>query len=163
MLIKNRQTGFTIVELLIVIVVIGILVAIVIVSYTGITSTATERAVESDLANFKKKMELYKTRYGSYPASDAQLDVADVKVTQDRYLIRNNFYYCRSDDGQHFTVGVYTITNVKYWLIDGAVKKTTDNVYGSTTCDQLDPHPHPVNVTAYGYHDDVTGWQAWTQ
>jgi general secretion pathway protein G len=39
---KTNQLGFTIVELLVVIVVIGILAAITIVSYTGITAKANE-------------------------------------------------------------------------------------------------------------------------
>ena len=46
---KNRYTGFTIVELLIVIVVIAILAAITIVAYTGIQDRAKESNVQSDL------------------------------------------------------------------------------------------------------------------
>lgn len=50
-----RQNAFTIVELLIVIVIIGILAAITIVSYTGITQRANEATLKSDLANNKKR------------------------------------------------------------------------------------------------------------
>ncbi|PKL31464.1 hypothetical protein CVV43_02230 [Candidatus Saccharibacteria bacterium HGW-Saccharibacteria-1] len=39
---KNKPLGFTIVELLVVTAVIGILAAITIVSYTGITKKANE-------------------------------------------------------------------------------------------------------------------------
>jgi len=56
----KRASGFTIVELLIVIVVIAILAAITIVSYNGITSQAKEAARKSDLATWKKKSEIYK-------------------------------------------------------------------------------------------------------
>ncbi len=55
---KSNQ-GFTIVELLIVIVVIAILAAITIVSYNGITARANESAVKSLAATWQKKAELY--------------------------------------------------------------------------------------------------------
>jgi len=51
----GRQTGFTIVELLIVVVVIAILAAITIVSYNGITNRANDTAVQSDLRNLGGK------------------------------------------------------------------------------------------------------------
>ncbi len=159
---KNIQKGFTIVELLIVVVVIGILAAIVTVAYTGISSSAHEVAVQNDLANFAKKVELYRVTNGSYPANDTELDAADVKASQGSYLVRNNFYYCRSDDGQHFAVGVWVVNSTRYWLLDGAVTETTDNVYGTTTCDQLDPYAHPAGVNAYGLHS-TGGWESWMQ
>jgi len=40
LLIKSKQIGFTIVELIVVIVIIGILATITIVSYTGISKQA---------------------------------------------------------------------------------------------------------------------------
>ncbi|MGB4769061.1 MAG: SUMF1/EgtB/PvdO family nonheme iron enzyme, partial [Candidatus Microsaccharimonas sp.] len=56
----KRTEGFTIVELLIVIVVIAILAAITIVSYNGITQRAKESAKASELSSWKKKSELRK-------------------------------------------------------------------------------------------------------
>lgn len=50
----KKQTGFTIVELLIVIVVIAILAAITIVSYNGIQSQAKASKQASDIASFEK-------------------------------------------------------------------------------------------------------------
>jgi prepilin-type N-terminal cleavage/methylation domain-containing protein len=48
---QKRQSGFTIVELLIVIVVIGILAAITIVSFNGVTAKAKFVGYQSDLKN----------------------------------------------------------------------------------------------------------------
>jgi len=46
--------GFTIIELLVVIVVIGILAAITVVSYTGISQKAVAASLQSDLASAKR-------------------------------------------------------------------------------------------------------------
>lgn len=51
---KQKQTGFTIVELLIVIVVIGILAAITVVAYNGVQERANVQKANSDLATFVK-------------------------------------------------------------------------------------------------------------
>ena len=61
--------GFTIVELLIVIVIIAILAAIVIVSYNGITERAIETSMKSDLRNAADSLEVDKASKGAYPAS----------------------------------------------------------------------------------------------
>ena len=61
------NNGFTIVELLVVIVVIGILAAITLVSYRGLTGKASESTIQADLANTKKQFELYKVEHNVYP------------------------------------------------------------------------------------------------
>lgn len=63
----TRKSGFTIVELLIVIVVIGILAAIVVVAYNGVTERAKINQASSELASFKKAMLAYKTVNGELP------------------------------------------------------------------------------------------------
>lgn len=64
---KKPQKGFTIVELLIVIVVIAILAAISIVAYTGIQDRAKLSKTQSDFANTQKLIELHYAQYGHYP------------------------------------------------------------------------------------------------
>lgn len=68
------QSAFTIVELLVVIVVIGILAAITTVSYTNISSRAIIATLQSDLINSSKKLAIYYTEYGSYPTAMASTD-----------------------------------------------------------------------------------------
>lgn len=67
----TKAKGFTIVELLIVIVVIAILAAITIVSYNGISNRARETALQSETASFAKAIEADKQIAGTYPASAA--------------------------------------------------------------------------------------------
>ena len=62
-----KKQGFTLVELLIVIVVIAILAAISIVSYQGIAASATLSNAKHDVSNIAKQMELYRVDNGAYP------------------------------------------------------------------------------------------------
>lgn len=64
---QHEQSGFTIVELLIVVVVIGILAAITIVAYNGISQRGRDSARSSDTAAIKKAIELYNVDNGKYP------------------------------------------------------------------------------------------------
>lgn len=66
--VRKRQGGFTIVELLIVIVVIGILAAITIVAYNGIQQRANNSAVVAGARNTFNLIKSYKATYGSYPS-----------------------------------------------------------------------------------------------
>jgi len=65
----NLETGFTIVELLVVIVVIGILAAITIISYVGIAQKAKIASFQSDLTNASKQIKLFQVTSNSesYP------------------------------------------------------------------------------------------------
>lgn len=65
----EKQKGFTIVELLIVIVVIAILAAVTIVAYNGIKSRAVKSSMQADLRNVQAMIEIEKVHEGAYPAS----------------------------------------------------------------------------------------------
>lgn len=64
----SSRRGFTIVELLIVIVVIGVLAALVITAYSGIQQRATVTAVTSDLSAAKRSFIASHAQDGSYPS-----------------------------------------------------------------------------------------------
>lgn len=63
------RRGFTIVELLIVIVVIAILAAISIVTYRGVTGRAAETVLKSDLRQAATQLEADRAWNGEYPPS----------------------------------------------------------------------------------------------
>ncbi len=65
---KLKQQGFTIVELLIVIVVIGILAALVITTFTGIQRKARDTERTTDIKALHSQIEAYYAQNGWYPA-----------------------------------------------------------------------------------------------
>ena len=65
--LKKRTQGFTIVELLIVIVVIGILALLVITTYSGIQAKARDSKRQSDVGALQTQLEAYYSNFSAYP------------------------------------------------------------------------------------------------
>jgi type IV pilus assembly protein PilA len=66
--LKKRNQGFTIVELLIVIVVIGILALLVITTYSGIQAKARNAKRQNDVASLQTQIEAFFSQNGYYPS-----------------------------------------------------------------------------------------------
>src|SRR5215218_1966694 len=69
---QQRESGFTLVELLIVVIILAILAAIVIPQFSSASTDAQESALDSNLAAMRSAVELYKVQHGAaYPGSVA--------------------------------------------------------------------------------------------
>lgn len=64
---KMRSRGFTLVELMVVVAIIGLLAAVVTVNVMGQTYEARKVRCQSDFDNIGKALKLYKLAVGSYP------------------------------------------------------------------------------------------------
>ncbi len=69
----KKNQGFTIVELLIVIVVIGILAALVIVQFTNVQARARDAERKSDIRALQSKVAEYYALNGYYPTALTQI------------------------------------------------------------------------------------------
>lgn len=74
--LKKRNQGFTIVELLIVIVVIGILALLVITTYSGIQQKARNSQRQTDLQSLQTQLEAFYSQNGYYPSRTNMNDTA---------------------------------------------------------------------------------------
>ncbi|MEW6447054.1 MAG: prepilin-type N-terminal cleavage/methylation domain-containing protein [Bacillota bacterium] len=66
---RGDERGFTLIELMVVLVIIGILVALLLVRLTGRTDPARERAAMSDLRTMKSVIEVYYADNGELPGA----------------------------------------------------------------------------------------------
>jgi len=80
---RKSRSGFTIVELLIVVVVIAILAAISIVAYTGIQNRANDSRRLQDIASIRKALDIYKVNNGRYPIAQANPGINAWEVSVD--------------------------------------------------------------------------------
>jgi uncharacterized protein (TIGR02145 family)/prepilin-type N-terminal cleavage/methylation domain-containing protein len=147
--------AFTIVELLVVIVVIGILAAITIVSYTGISSRATTTSLQADLTNAKKQLSLYNVDHGVFPASidpTTKCPLDSLSVADTNYCIKpssgNTFTY--------YTLGVATSP-------DGFGLKANNGTTNYTITNNSSPVAMSTLATTDSANWVVVGTQVWAK
>ena len=61
--------GFTLVELLIVVIILAILAAIIIPQFSGATDDATQAAYDTNIANIRAAIDLYRQQHTEYPGA----------------------------------------------------------------------------------------------
>lgn len=155
----KKAYGFTIVELLIVIVVIGILAAITIVAYNGMQQRAEVAAAKVDLRNIATRMELHRTHYGKYPITatgnpGGYPEVAEVLREAGLYESTRNkpdntqdkaFLFCG-----YATTDTYTVV---------AVRPVLSPVSGSSAAGQILYYvtPQGMKEATYTWDDAIGG------
>lgn len=72
---RNRQRGFSFIEIMIVVVIIGILAGVVTLSTRHYLDRAKRNRANTDLATFRSALESYYGEEGQYPSTDQGLAV----------------------------------------------------------------------------------------
>ncbi len=65
---KQNQQGFTIIEMLIVVLVIGVLATLVVVTFSGIQMKNRDNKRRNDVEAIAMQLEVYNASHGAYPA-----------------------------------------------------------------------------------------------
>jgi prepilin-type N-terminal cleavage/methylation domain-containing protein len=66
---SQRQDGFTIIEMIVVIITIAILAAITIVAFNGVQKRARDSMVQAELANAQKQIQLFRGTNANFPTA----------------------------------------------------------------------------------------------
>ncbi len=89
MMFRSRSSGFTLIEVMLVVGVIGILAALAIPRYGAAKAAAGDAAAKSDLKNAIIALVRYQVTNGTFPATSAELEASGYRlssgVTWDRY------------------------------------------------------------------------------
>lgn len=140
---RLKSIGFTLIEVMAVVIVIGILTAITIVSYTGITKNANLNSIKSDLSNASDLFNFYQIKYGYFPTT---LDGNNCPLTPTA-----DTNYCVVKSSSSFTLDYKSVSPTtfrlsisdgtnNYHITDASNPTISTTDYGSTT-----GNPCPLN------------------
>jgi general secretion pathway protein G len=84
--LKTSKTGFTLIELMIVVIIIAALAAMVAPSLINRSDEAKENIVRGDLSSIDTALKLFRLDTGAYPASEQGLDSLLAETGKGPYL-----------------------------------------------------------------------------
>ena len=79
---KLIRKGFTLLELLIVIVILGLLVSLVSVNFLPTLSNAYIEVAKQDIARLQQALVMFKINEGRYPTQDQGLDLSLIHISE---------------------------------------------------------------------------------
>lgn len=78
----NKSRGFTLIELMLVVIILGILIAMVVPRLAGRTEQARQAAAGADInSNIAVALDLYELDNGTYPSSEQGLEALIIEPT----------------------------------------------------------------------------------
>jgi prepilin-type N-terminal cleavage/methylation domain-containing protein len=176
---KIYQRGFTIVELVVVVAVIGILATITVTSYRGVQESGYDASVQADFASITDMFQIFKLNNGQYPTTTLGVTSLSLKVAQGAYAVSpktpTNLTACYSDDGSEIALVALSKSGKAYYMysVQGTSTKPLPGSWESDAklrCKAISPNlsnTDPVtgndrNYNGYNVSDTTTGpWRAW--
>ena len=127
---KRIRTGFTLIEILIVVVILGILAAVVIPQFTNAADDASVSSARTQLQTMRSQIELYRAQNGAYPTANGATAGSDQDSNgaQDQWddLIAGNYMRSSPSWPANFsetyngTTGDFTLTLTSpYYDVNG--------------------------------------------
>ena len=138
----RRKGGFTLIEMLMVILIIGFLVGILAIRASDVGADAKKKAVAADLKSLKAAVEIYYVGYSCFPSNDANWESELVgatprlidEVPNDPFRQGNDYIYSRDDDGKALYVISSTGPNgatMIYCTGDAVIDTDEDDIWVS--------------------------------
>lgn len=98
-IVNRKSLGFTLVELLIVVGIIGILATLLMANFIGVRQRARDAQRKSDIRQIQSALEIYRSDIGSYPGK--------VSVGQDGFQSDTSSSSCSGNGGIVYGTSVY--------------------------------------------------------
>lgn len=168
--IGNTQ-GFTIVELIIVIVVIAILATIVVVGFGASQNGAHDTSVRSDLQKIDDAFKVYALdNDGVFPYTVAALNALNIKLTTGSYNVTNisNVYLCYSPSYTEYAAIAMSLSGQRFVVkSESGISTYTGSVVWSPSQDNRAPTCTSIDSTYVEPPGGITGfrsgvWGVWT-
>jgi len=168
---RRFATGFTIVEIVIVIAIIGILVTITSVGYNAVVKNAQDASVRGDLQKLDDAFKQFALdSKGSFPDSAIELSSLGLKLTKGSYMTTNkaNIYVCTNPTNDEYAVVAMSKSGKRYMVkSEKGISEYTGAVTWNATTVNLAATCAAIDATYAGINGDVTGlvgtgWLAWT-
>jgi type IV pilus assembly protein PilA len=161
---KLKNQGFSIVELIVIIVVIGILATVGIVSYNGVQNNARDTAIKSDLEGVGAQLEAYRTQVSNvsqqFPNTTTQLGTLQIKANKASYStsVSVNFVYCTNATRQDFALAAISKSGNIYLMTEDGFRShsLTAASFSATLCSSLG-----LSLISNGYASST--WQSWVK
>jgi type IV pilus assembly protein PilA len=116
------EAGFTLIELMVVLLIIAILLAIAIPTFLGVTGSANDRSAQSNLSNaVTEGSAVYQSANQSFPADTAfatyQSSAPEFTWTNAAVTAANNISIAVSTDQQAIIYGVWSPTKTCWYVL----------------------------------------------
>ena len=152
------QAGFTLIEMLIVVIILGILAAIIIPQLSVSTEDAKINTLKTNLGGLRSSIEIYYAQHGNYPgANDIGGTATDVDATAAIAFVRQLTRYTESNGKVSDTKS----GTAKYgpYVKGGGLPKNPFNESSEVVCNATE-----TNITIRVWNGtDTFGWHFYTQ
>jgi len=140
-----RQKGFTLVEMLLVLAILGILIAILLPSVIGVTRDAKEKQVKGDLRLIQAALGEYYIKNNNFPLDTAPAWASALLIMEPRIIEKWPFDPFNPADGALYgydylptsnpgEVPTYVVWSVGFSQLETASASASDEVTHTTDC-----------------------------